>query len=418
MNFIVFLQQMHFDIYQTVALGIAALAVGGLMSRKIPLFRRLCLPSPVIGGLLFSLVTLCVYYIWGVETDFDSTIKDLCMTMFFTSVGFQADFTLLKRGGKALLIMVGLVIFLIIFQNIIGLGIAKALGESPLLGMATGSIPMCGGHGTAGGFSAMLEQMGLDGASSITMAAATFGLVAGSLLGAPLANSYIRRNSLECPKQDIATNESIRDAADSAVSTEANPMQNKKSTESISKKALAVFVIFISMGLGTLMNKALMLLGINFPSYFGSLLVAALIRNASEIIPKCPKLPVKQISGTGGIALSIFLGIAMISLKLWELADLALPLLCILGIQVLFMMVFARFIAIPVLGKSYDAAVLTGGLCGFGLGATPNAMANMEAVCNRHGYSSLPFVVVPLVGAIFVDIINVSVITIFLNLVG
>ena len=409
---------MHFDIYQSVALGVLALSAGGFLNKRIPLLGRLCLPSAVTGGLLFSLITLTIYCIWGIKVEFDETVKNLCMTMFFTSVGFQADFTLLRKGGKALAIMVGLVSALIICQNLLGVGLAKAFGESALLGVAIGSIPMCGGHGTAGGFSAMLSQMGLASASSVTMAAATFGLVAGSLLGAPLASSLITKRKLSCPPAADDSDDGIRDAATSAAQIEVNPILEEKSIESVSKKAAAVFAIFVSMGLGTLMNKALSALGISFPTYFGSLLVAAIIRNATEIIPRCPKLPVRQISGVGGIALSIFLGIAMISLKLWELADLALPLVGILAGQILLMWIFARFIAMPLLGGDYNAAVLIGGLCGFGLGATPNAMANMEAVCTKHGYSTLPFVVVPLVGAIFVDIINVSVITVFLNLIG
>ena len=406
------------DIYQTVAVGVLALVVGGALNRKVPLLRRLCIPSPVTGGLLFSLVTLAIYCTSGLETGFDSTIKDLCMTMFFTAVGFQSDLTLLKKGGKPLLFMVLIVFALIVIQNLAGIGVACAWGKSPLLGMAAGSIPMCGGHGTAGGFSALLEKMGLQGAGSIAMAAATFGLIAGSLLGAPLSDSLIRRNGLVCPVEDEQEDSRILSAAKSAVDSEADPVQKAGESANVAKRAEAVFAIFVAMGMGTLMNKALALLGISFPTYFGSLLVAALIRNFTELVPSAGKLPVAQITGVGSIALEIFLGIAMMSLRLWELAELALPLVTILIVQVLLMWFYARFAVFPLLGGDYNAAVLTGGVCGFGLGATPNAMANMKAVCSKHGYSSLPFIVVPLVGAIFVDIINVTVITVFLNVIG
>lgn len=410
----------HFDIYQTVAIGVLALIIGGFLNKKLPLFKRLCIPSPVTGGLLFSLITLAIYCISGQETTFDSTVKDLCMMIFFTSVGYQSDFTLLKKGGKPLAIMVLLVLTLITLQNFAGVGLASAWGRGPLLGMAAGSIPMCGGHGTAGGFSSLLEQMGLEGAGSITMAAATFGLIAGSLLGAPLADSLIRRKKLVFPsaQEEPKEDKEIRSAAAAAADSMADPTEKKRENANIAQRTVAVFAIFISIGLGTLMNKALSKLGISFPTYFGSLLVAALIRNFTELVPKCKKLPVKQITGVGSIALEIFLGIAMISLRLWELADLALPLLTILGGQIILMWAFARFLAFPLLGGDYNAAVLTGGVCGFGLGATPNAMANMNAVCGKHGYSSLPFIIIPLVGAIFVDIINVTVITLFLNLLG
>lgn len=409
---------MHFDIYQTVALGVAALIIGEFLNRKVLLLRRLCIPSPVTGGLLFSLITLAIYCITGSEVTFDSTVKDIAMLMFFTSVGFQADFSLLKRGGKALAIMVGLVLTLIVCQNFLGVGIASLFGKSPLLGMAAGSIPMCGGHGTAGGFSGMLSDMGLDGASSITMAAATFGLIAGSLIGAPLADTIIRRKGLKCPPAEEEQDAGIASAATDAFNSETSTVVRTKESSNIAQNTKAVFLLFIAMGLGTLMNKALALLGISFPIYFGALIVAALLRNFTELVPRCPKLPMPQITQVGSIALSVFLGIAMISLRLWELSGLALPLSCILFAQALFIWAFARFAAFPLLGGDFNAAVLVSGLCGFGLGATPNAMANMDAVSSRHGYSSLPFVVVPLVGVIFVDIINVMVITLFLNFIG
>lgn len=406
---------MHFDIYQTVAVGVAALIIGEAAVKRTRIFSRICLPAPVIGGLLISLLSLLYFKVTGSGITFDSTVKDLCMLMFFTSVGYQSNFTLLRKGGKPLLVMVGLVFVLMVLQNFLGVGISAAMGKSPLLGMAAGSISMCGGHGTAGGFSRMLSDMGLEGADSIAMAAATFGLIAGSLLGSPLADRMIRKRSLVCPAPSEGINLDIQSAARAAEASEADPSRSTDERSSVALNTFAVFAIFLSMGLGTLMNKALALLGISFPTYFGSLLVAALVRNVSELIPGCPKLPVRQITGVGSISLSLFLGIAMISLRLWELAGLALPMIVILSAQILLMWAFCRFVAFPLLGRSYDAAVLVSGLCGFGLGATPNAMANMEAVTGRNGYSAMPFLVVPLVGAIFVDILNVFTITMFLN---
>lgn len=408
---------MHFDIYQTVAIGVAALVIGEVAVKKTRLLSRICLPAPVVGGLLISLLTLLYYILTGNEITFDSTVKDLCMLMFFTSVGYQSDVTLLKKGGRPLLTIVGMVFVLMVFQNLLGTGIAVSMGKSPLLGMAAGSISMCGGHGTAGGFSGMLAEMGLAGADSIAMAAATFGLIAGSLLGGPLSDKLIRRWSLTYPVNSAeAGNEEIWNATQTAEASMADPSTRSGEKSSVALNSVAVFAIFLSMGLGTLMNKALALLGISFPTYFGSLLVAAIIRNVSELVKGCPKLPIRQITGVGSISLTIFLGIAMISLRLWELAGLALPMVAILSGQVLLMWAFCRFVAFPLLGRTYDAAVLVAGICGFGLGATPNAMANMEAVSGKHGYSTMPFLVVPLVGAIFVDTMNVFTITIFLNL--
>ena len=405
----------QFDIWQSAALGVAALVVGGFLNRKVAFLRRICIPSPVTGGLLFSLTTLLIYCITGSEVTFDSTVKDLCMMMFFTSVGFQADFSLLKKGGRALGVMVLLVFALIVCQNLLGVGVASLFGKSPLLGMAAGSIPMCGGHGTAGGFSGMLSDMGLDAAASITMAAATFGLIAGSLIGAPLSDSLIRRKGLV--STPASADKQMESAADDAANTETDPSMRRAESANVASSTIAVFLLFVAMGLGTLVNKALALLGISFPVYFGALIAAAVIRNFTELVPRCPLLPMHQISQVGSIALSVFLGIAMVSLKLWELASLALPLTCILLCQSAFIWVFARFLAFPLLGGNFDAAVMAGGVCGFGLGAIPNAMANMNAVCARHGHSTLAFVVVPLVGVIFVDIINVFTITVFLNLI-
>ena len=190
---------LNLDIYASAGVGVAALLLGIFLTRKWGVLRRFCIPAPVSGGLLVSILVLLLYTVAGVECRFDSTVRDLCMMLFFTSVGFQSDMRALRKGGKPLLVMIGLVALLIVAQNLISVGIAHGMSQNSLFGMATGSIPMCGGHGTAGGFSPLLEQMGLTGASSITMAAATFGLVAGSLLGGPLGEALVRRKRLATP---------------------------------------------------------------------------------------------------------------------------------------------------------------------------------------------------------------------------
>ena len=187
------------DMFQSSGVGVAALLLGLLLTRKVPFLKRRCIPAPVSGGLIFSLLTLCLYGFFGVECAFDSTLRDIFMLVFFTSVGFQSDLRVLRTGGRPLLVMILLVAVLIAAQNFLSVGIARGLGMDPLFGMAAGSVPMCGGHGTAGGFSPLLEELGLKGASSVTMAAATFGLVAGSLLGGPLAEALIRRRQLAEP---------------------------------------------------------------------------------------------------------------------------------------------------------------------------------------------------------------------------
>jgi ESS family glutamate:Na+ symporter len=391
------------DLYASAGVGIAALLLGLYLTRKIPFLKRFCIPAPVSGGLLVSLLTLFLYVAFGLECSFDGTVKDLCMMLFFTSVGFQSDLKVLRRGGRPLLVMTGLVAVLILAQNLISVGIASGLRLPPLFGMAAGSIPMSGGHGTSGGFSPLLEQLGLPGASSITMAAATFGLVAGSLLGGPLGEALIRRHRLSGPSA----------STDVVASVEA------VDAPSSSREYLrAACVLMIAMALGTGFSRLLALTGITFPTYFGSLLVACAMRNLFGLSPRWEKeLGVGEIVSIGEICLQLFLGMAMASLRLWELASLALPLTLILLAQVAFMALYGAFVAFPLLGKDYDSAVLVSGLCGFGLGATPNAMANMSAVCFKYHYAVKPFVIVPIIGAMFVDLINTGVVTLFLNLI-
>lgn len=402
--------------YQTAGVGVVALILGMFFTRVIPLLKKLCIPAPVSGGILISLTTLLIYCLFGIEFSFDGTIKDICMMVFFTSVGFQSNLKVIRQGGKPLVMMILLVLVLIIVQNLLSVGIAKGLGLSPLVGMAAGSIPMCGGHGTAGGFSGLLESMGLQGASSITMAAATFGLVAGSIIGGPLAERLISRHKL-CDETSSSEDVMVGiEASDASPESKEEVMQS--SEDGFRRFTKAVYQILIAMALGTLLSKALALTGITFPTYFGSLMVAAFMRNMIESTDKFKDaLCLDRIVSLGNICLSLFLGMAMVSLRLWELADLALPLVTILTSQVVFIALFAYFVAYNVLGKNYDSAVLVSGLCGFGLGATPNAMANMSAVCYKYHYAVNPFVIVPIIGAMFVDIINTTVITVFLNLI-
>ena len=404
------------DMYMTAGAGILALFLGVLFTRVFPVLKRFCIPAPVSGGLAVSLLTLALHALFGLNFVFDGTIKDIAMMLFFTSVGFQSDVRVLKQGGKPLLVMIGLVAVLIALQNFLAVGIARGMGLDPLLGMAAGSIPMCGGHGTAGGFSPVLEQMGLTGAPSITMAAATFGLVAGSLIGGPLGEFLIRKRHLSEASEsgDAITGIEGSEAA------EEKRIEHPGSDEQAYRGSLqAVCQMLLAMALGMALSRLLALTGITFPTYFGALVMASLIRNLSGPSGEGRKswLCLDKIVSIGNLCLSVFLGTAMATLKLWELAGLVLPLVVILLAQALLIFLFAGLVAFPTLGKDYDAAVLVSGLCGFGLGATPNAMANMSAVCYKYHYAVKPFLIVPIIGAMFVDLINTGVITLFLNLI-
>ncbi len=399
------------DMYASAGVGVLALILGMYFTRKLSFLKKFCIPAPVSGGLLISLTTLFLYSVFGLECRFNGTVQEICMMLFFTSVGFQSDFRVLKKGGKPLLVMIGLVALLIVSQNLISVGIACGLKLDPLFGMAAGSIPMCGGHGTSGGFSPLLEQMGLSNATSITMAAATFGLVAGSLMGGPLGEALIQRNHL-------AEQSSSANVLAGMETTESREKETGSEEKTYWEYLRAACVLIAAMALGTGISKLLLLTGMTFPTYFGSLLAACALRNIFGLSPKWEKeLGVSKVVSIGDICLQLFLGMAMASLRLWELASLALPLALILLAQVAFMLVYGAFVAFPLLGRNYDAAVLVSGLCGFGLGATPNAMANMSAVCYKYHYAVNPFVIVPIIGAMFVDLINTGVITLFLNLI-
>ena len=408
------LHSVNLDMFLSAGAGVLALLLGIWLTGRFKILSRLCIPTPVTGGILLSLLTLGLYALAKVEISFDPTLKDICMMIFFTSVGFQSNLREVKKGGKPLLVLVILVTVLIVMQNLLSTGISSAMGLEAITGMAMGSIPMCGGHGTAGGFSSLLESMGIEGAASLSMAAATFGLVAGSLLGGPLAERLIRVKGL------AKESDSPADVMGSMDSTEASPHAKEfhevSEQEKFRKLSKAVFQLLLAMAIGSLFSKALALTGVTFPTYFGSLIAAAVIRNTCESSSKLPSPEMDSIILVGNVCLSLFLGMAMSSLRLWELAALALPLTVILLSQVLLIGLFGYFVAFPLLGKDYDAALLVSGLCGFGLGATPNAMANMSAVCSKYTYAVKPFIIVPLVGAMFVDIINTTVITVFLNI--
>lgn len=415
------------DMIQTAGMGALALIVGMFLTRKVSFLQKYCIPSPVSGGIIFSLLTLALYAWFDIEVSFDGTLKDIFMLAFFTSVGFQCDLRVIKKGGKPLIVMLVLLVILITAQNLTAVGFTRLLGINPLIGMAAGSISMTGGHGTAGGFASVLEGMGLQGAGTIGMAAATFGLIAGSMMGGPLAEKIISKKLVHEQMQE--PDEEIDPAMSGIESDEASPSGRAKrvstNEQEFQQYAKASYCILLVMGGGTVLSWLFAKMGVTFPTYFGALILAALARNLLGLIrykeegrwQKGEKLlDMERIVSVGNICLSMFLGMAMVSLRLWELQSLALPVIVILSSQAVLMAVFAYYLAFPLLGRNYDAAILCAGLCGFGLGATPNAMANMSAVCYKFRYTVRPFLIVPIIGAMFTDLINTGIITLFLSL--
>ena len=392
--------KIQLDMYQTIAVAVVVLMLGKFLKKRCSVLERFCIPAPVIGGVLFAIFT-CICYATGIaEFEFDDILKEVCMVFFFTSVGFQANLKVLKSGGKSLIVFLGLVVVLIVTQNFMAIGLSKLLHISPLVGLCTGSIPMVGGHGTAGAFGPVLEDFGVKGASTLCTAGATFGLIAGSMIGGPIGKRLIE-------KKNLLSTAIVED--DSLLVEE-----EKKHERHTSMYPSAVFQLIIAIGIGTIVSHFLSMTGLTFPIYIGAMIAAAVIRNVGEYSGKFT-IYMGEINDIGGISLSLFLGIAMITLKLWQLAELALPLMILLGGQVILMFLYTFFVVFTVMGRDYDAAVLSAGVCGFGMGATPNAMANMQAICEKYVPSVKAYLLIPLVGSLFADFLNSLAITFFIN---
>lgn len=392
--------KLSLDMYQTLALAVVVLVIGSNLKKQVKFLEKFCIPSPVVGGILFAFLSCILYKLNLLEFQFDETLKSICMMVFFTSVGFNANLKILKSGGINLILLLICVCTLILCQNGVAVGLSKLLHVSPLVGLSAGSISMVGGHGTAGAFGPVLEDFGMEGATTLCTAAATFGLVAGSLMGGPLGRKLIIKRDL-LKTVNTANKEELKE-------------EQSKYRRSAQRYSTAAVQLAIAMGFGTIVSTLLSKTGMTFPAYIGAMIVAAIMRNICEYNSKY-EVHMGEIRDVGGICLSLFLGIAMITLKLWQLASLALPLVVLLCAQTLLMFLFAYFVVFNIMGRDYDAAVLSAGVCGFGMGATPNAMANMQAITHRFAPAVKPYLLVPIVGSMFADFINSLCITFFIN---
>lgn len=394
--------QIELNMYQAVAVAALVLLLGRFLVSKIPFLTKYCIPEPVVGGVVYAVVHLILRSAGILEISFDNTLQSFFMTVFFCSVGYTACFRLLKKGGVQVLLFLLVSIIMVALQNGLGAVLAGAFHLDPRLGLAVGSIPMVGGHGTAGAFGPVLEDFNISGATTICTAAATFGLICGSLIGGPLGKRLIEKKKLletAIPEDDSLLVE-----------------EEEKHERHTNMYAAAVFQLILAIGLGTIFSYFLTKTGMTFPIYIGAMIAAALFRNIGEYSGKFT-IHMGEINDLGGISLSLFLGIAMITLKLWQLADLALPLFILLAVQALLIAVFTYFLEFNIMGRDYDAAVLVAGTCGFGMGATPNAMANMQAICEKYTTSVKAYLLIPLVGSLFADFINSLVITFFINFI-
>lgn len=393
----------NLDIFETMALATIVFYIGLYLRKKVKLLSKYCIPAPVIGGLLFAVLVLSLRITNMAMINLDITLQSVFMTAFFTSVGYTASLKVLKKGGIKVGIFLALAMVLVVLQDVLGAALATLFNLDPLLGLCTGSIPMVGGHGTAGSFGPLLEEMGVAGATTVSFASATFGLVMGSFIGGFVAKNLIERKNIDTPKHSEDHSLPLSDF-------------HEDNQAILCHKRLmnGVAWIFLAMGIGSIISKFIQELGLTFPSYIGAMVAAAAIRNICDF--RKVELEDKEIETIGGISLSFFLAMALMGLKLWELFDLALPMVFMLIAQALLMGLFAYFITFRIMGKDYDAAVFASANCGFGMGATPNAVANMDALTAKFGYAPTPYLVVPIVGCLFIDFVNSAVITLFINI--
>ncbi|MBC2398267.1 sodium/glutamate symporter [Clostridium tetanomorphum] len=393
--------EIKLDMMQTTALAVVIYYFGAWVKTKVQVLDRFCIPAPVVGGLIFAILNLFLKQGGLLNLTLDTTLQKPFMMVFFTTIGMGASIELIKKGGLQVVIFWLLASVLCIFQDALGIFLAKIVGASPLLGLLCGSVTMTGGHGTGGAFGPLFEkEYGVVGATTSAMASATFGLVMGSLIGGPVGKKLIERKGL---KSNAAAYESaeIKDEA-------------KDEVVNYSEIFRTLTIVLISIGVGAVLEGFFKSLKITLPSYVNSMIIAAIILNVGESTGKW-HINQKCTDILGNIGLNVFLSMALVGLKLWELAAVAGPMLVILIGQTILMAAYAYFITFNLIGRDFDAAVIAAGHCGFGMGATPNGIANMTAVTERFGAAPRAFFVLPIVGAFLIDFTNAIVITTFAN---
>ncbi|WP_010296809.1 sodium/glutamate symporter [Clostridium senegalense] len=394
------------DMVATLAIAILLLLLGYWIIKKVSFLRKFCIPAPVIGGLLFSILTLILKQSNLVTIDMDTTFQSPFMIAFFTTIGLGASFKLLKKGGKCLVIYWILCGVLAISQNVIGVVFAKITGIHPMFGIMAGSVSMEGGHAAAAAFGKTAETMGVSGAKTVAIAAATFGLICGGLIGGPIAKGLIDKYKLK----PSTISEYDTTSYDEVVNDENS---SKVTTKNI---MIHLAVITVCMTIGSIVSEWFSnVTGLSLPGYVGAMFIAVIFRNINDK-KHIVKLNFNLIDLMGNTCLGIFLSMALMTLKLWELSGLAGPLLIIVIAQVVFMILYTTFVVFKLVGKDFDAAVMAAGMAGHGLGATPNAIANMSAVTEKYGQSAKAFLIVPLVGAFLIDVIGIPTIVLFMNL--
>ena len=410
--------EFSFNAFYTLIAAVIVLLLGRFLVNKIDFLRKYNIPEPVAGGLVAAILSLLIHNFWGYSITTSSELQTSFMLVFFASIGLSANFAKLKEGGFGLVVFLICVGSFIVVQDFVGIGLATAMGLDPLIGLIAGSITLTGGHGTAGAWGEILEtQHGIQGALALGMASATFGLIIGGIIGGPLAKLLINRYQLSNPK----TQKEVDETNQQAVSDlgEYVPFEYPHQVRLITAdNAITTLGLFAAcLAFAEFMTGYSKGQWFELPTFVWALAGGVILRNVLEGILRV-KMFDRAIDVFGNAALSLYLAMALLSLKLWQLADLAGPLVIILSAQTLTMALYAAFVTFRVMGKNYDAAVLAAGHCGFGMGATPTAVANMQAITNMYGPSHKAFLIVPLCGAFFVDLINATVIQLILKFIA
>ena len=380
--------------------SILVLFLGAWLTRRIPFLRRYSIPEAVTGGLICSSLVAVLYVFFEREIRFDMRTRDLLLLIFFSTIGLTAKMRLLAEGGKALALLVVVAAVFLVVQDLTGVLLAKLVGAHPAYGLFGGSISFAGGYGTAIAWGKVAEEAGLAQAGAVGVAFATFGLIAGGVIGGPIAERLIARHGLQ--------GDAPQDAKDTPEDEEAGAIV------SLTDRLGTLLVLALCVAIGDLMNRLLFSEGVTLPGFLTAMAVGILITNGSDLL----KIPLSRpaIDSVGELSLALFLSMSLMSMQLWTLASGALALLLVLFAQMLAMTVFTVFVVFRAMGRNYDASVISAGFVGLGLGATPVGIANMRALTQKYGASPKAFLVVPLVGAFFIDIVNAIVIKLFIGL--
>jgi ESS family glutamate:Na+ symporter len=386
--------QLELDLIHTILLSMLVLFGGRWLVAHVGVLQRFSIPAPVVGGGIVAVLLAFAAGLGGLKISFNMALKDSLLLMFFTTVGLAADARMLTKGGVKLLVFLAISAVLVVAQNVVGIAAALAFDLHPVIGLFGGSVTLVGGHGTGAAYAGRLgETMNLQGVMELAMAAATAGLVMGAILGGPITEYLIKRHKLSGPAAGASVEESA-----------------KEKTDEVGAASLinTLFVILACLAGGKALAHLVEATGFIMPDFVFCLLLGVVIRNATNFLPV--KLSERSVDVVGEVALSLFLVMALMTMKLLDLVNLAGPLLAILALQAILMIAFSVFVTYNLMGRNYDAAVISGGQVGFGLSSTACALAIMKAVTGRHGASALAFLIVPMVGAFFIDILNAMVI--------